>query len=146
MKTSVGIWDALFGERVALEIPLPDGTIRKMQVTVKWFREMQRQGMITPIPGSTVKVNILDPLGGIDPNATKDPSELLLAAIMEPRAHYRVETWIIGKDISLEQYQQFVDPETQELYVNTVYENFKPNRHLCSRALWQQGKQAMDSV
>ncbi len=95
--------------------------------------------------GSTVKVNVLDPMGGIDLNATKDSSELW-DAFMEPKEHHQVETWTIGKDISQEQYQRFIDPETQELYVLTNYENGKSSRHLVLRSFWQQGKKMMDNV
>lgn len=92
MRTSVGLWDSLFGKKISIDIPLPDGTVRKVQATEKWFQEMQRQGKITPLPGSTVKVNILDPMAGVDLNAMKDPSELL-DAVMDPSEHHQVETW-----------------------------------------------------
>jgi len=35
MKTSVGFWDALFGERATLEIPSPKGGMKKVKVTQK---------------------------------------------------------------------------------------------------------------
>lgn len=145
MRTSVGLWDSLFGKKLTIAIPRPNGTIRKVKITQKWFHEMQRQGKITPMPASTVKVNVLDPMGGIDLNATKDPSEIL-DAVMQPTEFHQVETWTIGKDISQEQYQRFVDPDTQELYVLTTYENGQPSSHLVPRSLWQHGKQMMDNV
>ena len=36
MKTSVNFWDALFGEKSTLEIPSPDGDVKKVKVTKKW--------------------------------------------------------------------------------------------------------------
>lgn len=145
MRTSLGLWDFLFGKKITIDIPFPDGTIRKVQVTEKWFQKMQRQGKITPMSGLTVKVNVLDPMGGIDLNAMKDSSKLW-DAVMEPKEHYQIETWTIGKNISQEQYQRFVDPETQELYVLTNYENGKSSRRLVLRSFWQQGKQMMDNI
>ncbi len=37
MKTSVGFWDVLFGERVTLETPSPNGGVKKVEVTKKWM-------------------------------------------------------------------------------------------------------------
>lgn len=145
MRTSVGFWDSLFGKRITLELPSPDGTVRKVQVTEKWFQEMQRQGKVSPITGTTVKVNVLDPMGGTDLSNLDAPSKLF-EAVMEPKQEHLVETWTVGKEISHDQYQRFVDPQTQELYVLIKYDKGKRSRHTVPRSLWNQAKQMMDSI
>jgi len=44
VKTSVGFWDALFGERVTLEIRSPKGGLKKTKVTKKWIETMEAEG------------------------------------------------------------------------------------------------------
>jgi len=52
MKTSVGFWDALFGERVTLEIPSPTGGLKKVEVTKKWLEKMKRDGKMKQVSSS----------------------------------------------------------------------------------------------
>lgn len=53
MKTSVGFWDALFGERFTLELPSPAGDMKKVQVTKKWVEQMTREGMMKEVLSSS---------------------------------------------------------------------------------------------
>lgn len=53
MKTSVGFLDALFGEKVTLEMPLPTGGVKKVKVTRKWLEQMEREGKIQKVPSSS---------------------------------------------------------------------------------------------
>lgn len=52
MKTSVGFWDALFGKRVTLEIPSPNGSVKKAEVTKKWLEKMKNEGKIKQVSSS----------------------------------------------------------------------------------------------
>jgi hypothetical protein len=61
MKTSVGFWDALFGERGTLEIPSPDGSTKQVQVTKKWLEQMEREGKMKQV-SSPSQTNQPDPL------------------------------------------------------------------------------------
>jgi len=83
MKTSVGFWDALFGERVTLEIPSPNGNTKKVAVTKKWMEKMEREGKMKPVSSPTVKVNILDPMGGVSFDQFEDPADFM-DALGEP--------------------------------------------------------------
>lgn len=53
MKTSVNFWDALFGAKVILEIPSPDGYVKKVKVTKKWMEQMVREGMMKQVNSSS---------------------------------------------------------------------------------------------
>lgn len=53
MKTSVNFWDALFWEKVTLEIPSSDGDVKKVKVTKKWMEQMIREGMMKQIDSSS---------------------------------------------------------------------------------------------
>lgn len=43
---SVGLWDALFGEKCLLSVPSEDGAMRQVEVTKKWLDKMEREGHI----------------------------------------------------------------------------------------------------
>lgn len=93
-------------------------------------------------PDRTVTANILDPMGGM---SLGDPSDFL-DAVMGPVETHQVENWTIGEQVSQAEYDKFVDPESQELYVLTTYEHGNPSRHLVIRAFWEKAKEIMDSV
>ena len=145
MKTSVGLWDAMFGERVTLEMPSPSGGVKKVEVTKKWLKQMEREGKMKPLSSPTVKVNILDPMGGLSADQFDDPADSL-DAIGEPRDEHRVEYWVVGEDIAQTEHDKFVDPETKELYALTTYEDGKPSTYLLLRPLWEQASDAMRNV
>jgi hypothetical protein len=131
MKTAVGFWDSLFGERITVELPLPDGTIRSVRVTKKWLQDLEGRKLARNVTATTVRVNILDPLGRLHSNDASD---------------VRIEYHVIGKTISEEQYAQFVDSETKELYAIVSYEDGKPPRFFLERALWEKGRRDMENA
>src|SRR5260370_24389584 len=49
MQTSVGFWDAIFGRKVTMELPMPDGSIKRLEVTKRWLAEMEREGKLGPV-------------------------------------------------------------------------------------------------
>ena len=53
MKTSINIWDALFGEKVIVFLPMPNGGVKEVKVTKKWMDQMIREGKIKPVPSSS---------------------------------------------------------------------------------------------
>ena len=77
IKLSMSLFDELFGERLDLEVPTPDGRVVKRSVTKRWFEKMQAQGQISSLTKPTIQVHMLDVVKG-----------------------YYVTTWAIGKDIS----------------------------------------------
>jgi hypothetical protein len=145
MKTSVGFWDALFGERVALELPSPNGGVKKVEVTKKWLERMQREGKMKQVSSPPVKVNILDPMGGMSFEEFDDPADFL-DALGESRDEHRVEYWTIGEQVPQEQHDEFVDPDTKELYALTKYEDGKPSTYLIQKSMWEQAREAMRNV
>lgn len=122
MKPYVGLWDALFGKKVTIEVPTPAGGVKKVQVTQKWLEQMQGAGQMRDVTSEMVKVNVLDPMGGLSLKNFDDPSEFL-DALGEPRSDVQVEHWRIGERVTQEQYDTFLDRETQELYALTTYGN-----------------------
>lgn len=66
-------------------------------------------------PDTGVRVNILDPMGGVTFDQFDDPAEFL-DGLGEPRDEYLTQYWIIGEQVSKEQYEKFLGPETKELY------------------------------
>ncbi len=61
MRTSVGFWDALFGERVTMEIPMSDGAIKKVEVTRKWLAYTEREGKFVKVSQPNPE-EVADPL------------------------------------------------------------------------------------
>lgn len=49
MKTSIGLWDRLFGKKVTMEIP-HEGTIVNRIVSKKWLDQMIEQGKMSTVP------------------------------------------------------------------------------------------------
>ena len=145
MKTSVGFWDALFGERVTLEIPSSNGGINKVKVTKKWMNKMQCEGNMKQVSPPIIKVNILDPMGGVTFDQFDDPEEFV-DALGEPRDEHLIEYWTIGEQVPKDQYEKFLDPKSKELYAITEYEDGKPSRFLIQRNLWEQAREAMRNV
>lgn len=142
MKTTIGLWDALFGERVRVEIPSPIGGIRTVEVTKKWLEKMEGEGKMKPISSDTVKVNILDATGGVSFDQFDEPEDFL-NALAQPKDPYRIEYWTIGKQVSKQDYEVYCDRETKELFALRKFENGKPCTHFVSRHLWELGRKAM---
>ena len=122
MKFSLGLWDALFGEKVTCEIPAPDGQIIKRQVTKRWLEKMQNSGEIKPIEEALVRVHMLNPHGNT------------------------VEYWTIGKDIDRITTDKFLDPETGDLYVMTHFEEGELQYSVMKKELWEDARKLTDSV
>lgn len=122
MRFSVGLWDALFGEKVTCELPAPDGRIIKRQVTKKWLEKMQQAGEVKPIDEPLIRVHMLNPYGNT------------------------VEYWIIGKDIDQETVNQFLDAESGDIYAMTHFEEGVPQKSILKKEAWEKARQLMDSV
>ena len=133
----------LFGGKVKMEIPLPNGGIKKLKVTKKWLKKMEIEGKIKQI-SEKVKVNILDPIGL---PTTGGQKEFINSFFFEPQNEvWHIEYWTLGTEISQEQYQNFIDSKTKELYAIRVYDNDKIRTRLISRSLWEQGYKAMKNI
>jgi hypothetical protein len=143
MKTSVGFWDALFGKKAKMELPLPNGEIKKITVTMKWLEKMKHEGKMKEISTRTVKVNILDPMAGVSINDLEDG---IFNNPGNPQNDIRIEFWTIGDRIPEEQYQKFLDSETKELYAITSYDDGKPSTFLVQRSLWETTRKAMKNI
>lgn len=111
MRFDVGLWDRLFGERVTLEVPTPDGRTIKRSVTKKWLEQMKAKRELRPI--DAIRVHMLDPLKG-----------------------YHVLDWIIGKDVPQESVEKFRDPGTDALYAMTWYEEGKAHIAVVRKDKW----------
>lgn len=143
MRTDIGFFDRLFGKKATIQLPKPDGSVRKVKVTVRWLEEMERLGKISPVGGQTVKVHILDPEAGLGQALGLADEELKELGMSKAVETYRVEEWTIGKEISAEQYRDFCDPGTRDLYVLLAYEAGKPSTHVVRREIWIQARTAM---
>jgi len=142
----MGFFDRLFGKKTTIQLPKPDGSVREVKVTVRWFEEMERLGKVSPVDGQTVKAHILDPQAGLGQAlglAEEELEELEMSNAVET---YRVEEWTIGNEISAEQYRDFRDPGTRDLYVLIVYKAGKPSTHLLRREIWIQARTAMEDA
>ena len=57
---------------------------------------------------------------------------------------YRVETWVVGENIPIEQYEKFFDRKTQALYAMTKYDEDGNRRDFTvQKELWDQARTAM---
>ncbi len=119
---AVGFFDSLFGEKITIELPGPNGAFLKRTVTKKWFEQMQREQKIGEVTEPAVRAHVLSPLG------------------------YRVQHWVIGRDIDDEQCERFRDPDTGDLYVLTCFEAGEEKQTVLVKQVWEQAKARMDRV
>ena len=144
MNTSIGQFDALFGERLTIDLPQRDGTTKKVVVTRKWFDEMVRQGKMTDVTASMVAVNILKS-GPTIPEGTDDP-DALMDALTADAPLVSVENWQIGVKIPKEQYDMFLDPISKELFAVRHHDGQSTKTVVIKRELWEQTKKAMENL
>jgi len=135
MKPYVGLWDALFGKKVTIEMSTPTGGVKKVRVTEKWLERMQGAGQMKDVTSEMVKVNVLEPMRAL---TAADPTE-------RPDPHH-VEYWRIGDRVTQEQYDTFLDHETGELYAFTTYENGRSRTFVVQRSLWEDTRKKMLNV
>ena len=60
MRADMGLFDRLFGEKAVVELPQPDGSVRKVKVSVRWLDEMARLGKIKAAGGQKNRAHILE--------------------------------------------------------------------------------------
>lgn len=146
MKTSISFWDSLFGKKVTIDFPFAGGKIQKMQVTERWLAEMQRSGMIKPVGGQSVKVHILDPLGEISGLLDLTPDQKREAGLPVTSGIYRTESWVIGRDISAEQYDELKDRKTGELFALIGEKDGERRPRCLTRENWLEMKRTIDKI
>jgi len=123
MKFSIDFWDVLFGEKITIEIPGPEGKIIKRKVSKKWLEKMKSEGQAKEIKDEMIRVHMINPVSGDS-----------------------IEHWTIGKDIDEETVNKFRDPETGDLYALTSFENGQPKRSVLKKDFWEKSKKLMDSI
>jgi hypothetical protein len=62
--------------------------------------------------------------------------------ILDPAQPERVETWVIGKDVSVETYDQFKD-EIGNLYAIVQYQDGKSSKLVVTKPIWDFAKQSV---
>jgi hypothetical protein len=139
----MGLFDRLFGKKANIALPKPDGSVRQATVTVRWLREMERLGKISPVGAQTVKVHILDPQAGLGQALGLPDAQLQELGMSTAVEIHRVEEWTIGKEISAEQYKKVHDLGTRDVYVMLVYDAGKPSTHFVRKDIWTHARKAM---
>lgn len=118
MKFAVGVWDALFGEKVEIQSTAEDGSPIRRRVTKKWLEMMQRHGTMGP----AVRVHMLHPISG-----------------------YSVEWWKIGTDVDAKTVSEFQDA-AGDIYALTVFESGKPKVGVFRKDLWEQARKDLQRL
>lgn len=116
MKFSVSPFDEMFGERVELEIPGPNG-IAKRSVTKKWLEKMETEGKIAKSQTPVIQVHMLHPMRG-----------------------YYVATWEIGNHVSAEVVEKLKDAASDALYAVTILRAGEPETHVIPKSAWDSLK------
>jgi hypothetical protein len=116
-RFSDGLLDGFFGRRTTINVPLPDGTSRQIGVTEKWLRKMQATGAISPFISAEgmVEVHHYDAFAG-----------------------YSLRLWKIGEDVDQQMVAEFQDPESNSLYVMTVYKGQESKTMVLKRSQWDE--------
>lgn len=146
MRTDMGFFDRLFGKKATVRLPQADGSVREVEVTVRWLKEMERLGKMTPAGGQAVRAHILDPQAGLGQALGLGDEEIEKLGMSSAVEMYRVEEWTVGREVSAEQYRAFCDPGTRDIYVLLAYEAGKPTVHLVRKEIWIQTRAAMEAI
>lgn len=123
MKFSIGFWDTLFGKKIVMEIPGPNGKIIKRKVSKKWLEKMKEEGQVKEIKDKMIRVHMINPVSGTS-----------------------VGYWTIGEDVDEETVNKFCDPETGDLYALTSFEKGEPKISVLKKDFWEKSKKLMDSI
>ncbi|SOD02462.1 hypothetical protein SAMN05216486_10376 [bacterium JGI 053] len=142
MRADMGLFDRLFGKKAAVELPTPDGGFRQVRVSVRWLREMERQGKISPV-SRLVTVHVLDPQAGLGAAIGLIASDATELGITTASDSYRIERWVVGEQISAEQYSRFRDLKTGDLFVFVTYREGNPMTHAVQPEIWRSAREAM---
>lgn len=100
-----------FGKKVEVEIRGSDGKLKKVKIPERQFDQWAAEGKIRRVD---CQAHILD--------------------VVVP---YRVETWIVGKDVSQETYDRFKD-ESGHLYVVAYFRDGKQEMSVIAKSLWEK--------
>lgn len=93
-----------------------------------------------------VRVHILDPMGGVNISEIDDPDDLFQMIELGKNKRYRVEQWIIGRDLTVEQANKWKDPKTGDIYMIVAYQDGKASSFAVSKSIWDQGKEKLDNA
>jgi hypothetical protein len=120
MAFAVGLWDAIFGEKIEINLSAPDGSPINRKVTKKWLEQMEREGKMSRIErdSSQVRVHMLHPSSG-----------------------YSVEVWTVGTDVDAGTVRQYQD-EAGDIYAITAFKGGKPRVAVIRKDLWEEGRKA----
>ena len=127
MMYCVSVVDALFGKRTLLEFPSPDGTARRIKVTERWLGDMAHQGKLHPAEGVLVIAHVIDPTA----------LARLMVEPVDSTALWFARLWTIGRDLSLQEYERWRDPETGRLYSYLKSEKGATTLQLVERRRWE---------
>ncbi len=127
MMYCVSVVDALFGKRTLLELPSSDGTARRVKVTERWLGDMACQGKVHPVEGVLVIAHIIDPAA----------MGRLMFTPAGPTPLWFTRLWTIGRDLTLQEYQRWRDPETGRLYSYLRTEKGRTVIQLVERRRWE---------
>ncbi|HEX6745909.1 MAG TPA: hypothetical protein VF092_01240 [Longimicrobium sp.] len=144
MRLDMGLFDRLFGKKATIELPLPDGGVRRVRVSVRWLREMERQGKISPVNSKkAVKVHILDPQAGLGAALGLSETDAADLGITVAADSYRIEEWVVGEHISAEQYSSFREAGTGDLFVFITYRDGQRSTHVVRPEVWKAARETM---
>jgi hypothetical protein len=144
MRFDMGLFDRLFGKKATVELPLPGGGVRRVRVSVRWLREMERQGKISPVSSKrAVKVHVLDPQAGLGAALGLTEADAAGLGITVAADSYRTEEWVVGEHISAEQYSSFREERTGDLFVFIIYRDGKRSTHVVRPEVWKAAREAM---
>jgi len=125
-----GWWDRLFGKKMVMNVPNPDGSTRQVSVTESWRDLMIDHGVIRP---EVVSVHVKD----LDYEIYRLLPEQYRSRI--PRGPRYTEQWHVrSKGISPSVLSTFYDKQTQAMYAvcHTEDPQKGPETSLVPKSFW----------
>jgi hypothetical protein len=123
MKFSTGLFDAMFGEKMTIQIEQENGIMKDVVVTKAWREKMQKgeEGVFKVV---------------------KSGNQSVTAHILNPETGYTQETWIAGTHMKLEDMEKC--SENGSVFVIDYHDKGIPQRKVVSRSDWDKARAHFD--
>ena len=114
--------DERHGEYIVAQVKKPKGGVVEMEVTRKWARIQERKEQMDAAPEEWVQINFIGPRGG------------------------RIEILKIGEEIDAAIVDEFLDPDTGQLYGFYMFQAGQEQTQVVIKSMWDIKKQQLAAL
>ena len=68
----------------------------------------------------------------------------VIAHLLDPKAGYTTQEWIVGRDVDVETVSRFA--QDGNLYIAIAYKSGEPVLTVCNKAMWKSAQMELDAI